>query len=92
MDEAAECLRPGGVYLTVEGDMNVHDESGDLVPELNEGDPVRRRVVSCRQTGGRRSLTMSPLRKTSACCRLAIFLRGSPGLCGWSTPSVRLCG
>ncbi|KAG9048510.1 hypothetical protein FS837_012700 [Tulasnella sp. UAMH 9824] len=39
MDEAAECLRPGGVYLTVEGDMNVHDENGDLVPELNEGDP-----------------------------------------------------
>ncbi|KAG8998280.1 hypothetical protein FRB90_012341, partial [Tulasnella sp. 427] len=39
MDEVAECLKPGGVYLTVEGDMNVHDENGDLVPQLDEGEP-----------------------------------------------------
>ncbi|KAG8906438.1 hypothetical protein FRC01_008020 [Tulasnella sp. 417] len=50
MDEVAECLKTGGVYLTVEGDMNLHDEKGDLVPELSEGDPA---AVS---------LTMSPLR------------------------------
>ncbi|KAG9048515.1 hypothetical protein FS837_012705 [Tulasnella sp. UAMH 9824] len=39
MDEVVEILRPGGVYLTVEGDMQLHDENRNPLPLINEGEP-----------------------------------------------------
>ncbi|KAG8912285.1 hypothetical protein FRC01_005177 [Tulasnella sp. 417] len=40
MDEVAEILRPGGVFLTVAGDMQIYDENQNLLPLINEGEPV----------------------------------------------------
>ncbi|KAG9048508.1 hypothetical protein FS837_012698 [Tulasnella sp. UAMH 9824] len=39
MDEAVQILRPGGVHLTVEGDMHIHDENHNALPLINEGEP-----------------------------------------------------
>ncbi|KIO29852.1 hypothetical protein M407DRAFT_46039, partial [Tulasnella calospora MUT 4182] len=39
MDEVVEILRPGGVFLTVAGDMQIYDENHKLVPLANEGAP-----------------------------------------------------
>ncbi|KAG8918279.1 hypothetical protein FRC00_012637, partial [Tulasnella sp. 408] len=41
MDEVAEILRPGGVFLTVDGDMELQDENRNPLPLINEGDPAR---------------------------------------------------
>lgn len=40
MDEVGEILRPGGVFLTVDGDMELHDENRNPLPLINEGEPV----------------------------------------------------
>ncbi|KAG9048512.1 hypothetical protein FS837_012702 [Tulasnella sp. UAMH 9824] len=39
MDEVAQILRPGGVYLTIAGDMHIHDENHNALPLINEGEP-----------------------------------------------------
>ncbi|KAG8940678.1 hypothetical protein FRC04_005090 [Tulasnella sp. 424] len=39
MDEVVEILRPGGVFLTVAGDMQIHDENHNMLPLINEGEP-----------------------------------------------------
>ncbi|KIO29851.1 hypothetical protein M407DRAFT_21104 [Tulasnella calospora MUT 4182] len=39
MDEVVEILRPSGVFLTVAGDMQIHDENHNLLPLIDEGEP-----------------------------------------------------
>ncbi|KAG8925140.1 hypothetical protein FRC01_010623, partial [Tulasnella sp. 417] len=39
LDEIAEILRPGGVFLAADGDMRLWDENQQLVPFRAEGDP-----------------------------------------------------
>ncbi|KAG9048513.1 hypothetical protein FS837_012703 [Tulasnella sp. UAMH 9824] len=41
MDEVVEILRPGGVFLTVAGDLHVHDENRNILPLINEGEPAK---------------------------------------------------
>ncbi|KAG9048516.1 hypothetical protein FS837_012706 [Tulasnella sp. UAMH 9824] len=39
MDEVVEILRPGGVFLTVAGDMQVRDENYNTLPLIHGGEP-----------------------------------------------------
>ncbi|KAG8951596.1 hypothetical protein FRC04_005883 [Tulasnella sp. 424] len=39
LDEILEALRPGGVFLAVDGDMELWDENQQLVPTRAEGEP-----------------------------------------------------
>lgn len=40
LDEILEALRPGGVFLAVDGGMELWDENQQLVPAIAEGEPV----------------------------------------------------
>lgn len=40
MDEVVEILRPGGVFLTLAGNMQIYDENHSLLSLINEGEPV----------------------------------------------------
>ncbi|KIO29850.1 hypothetical protein M407DRAFT_69943 [Tulasnella calospora MUT 4182] len=39
MGEVVEVLRPGGVFLTVAGDLQIHDENHNMLPLIDEGEP-----------------------------------------------------
>ncbi|KAG8904698.1 hypothetical protein FRC01_008636, partial [Tulasnella sp. 417] len=39
MDEVVEILRPGGVFLTLAGNMQIYDENHNALPLINEGEP-----------------------------------------------------
>lgn len=41
LDEVVDILRPGGVFLVVDGDMKLVDENFRIIDAQNEGDPVR---------------------------------------------------
>ncbi|KAG8913493.1 hypothetical protein FRC00_002290 [Tulasnella sp. 408] len=41
LDEITEILRPGGVFLAVDGDVHLWDENQQLIPFRAEGEPAR---------------------------------------------------
>ncbi|KAG8909672.1 hypothetical protein FRC00_009675 [Tulasnella sp. 408] len=47
-DEIVEVLRPGGVFLAVDGDMDLWDENEQWVPLRSEGEPVSQRQVDMK--------------------------------------------
>lgn len=42
LDEIAEVLRPGGVFLAVDGDPQLWDENLQPIHQIDEGEPVSR--------------------------------------------------